>query len=176
VLSHTIEMRKKLTSRFVETVAPPTRRRAEYHDELLPGLRFRVFSTGRKSWSVVGRVKGKQVRHTIGTYPTITLSDAGETARMLLRNMQLGRYTESDPPALRTLGDTVPEFIERHARPKNRDWRATQTMLRRLEPLFHTPLAEIKRADVVRVLDSIIAEGKCSLPSRSCSRGHWIVG
>ena len=132
----------------------------EYHDELLPGLRFRVFSTGRKSWSVVGRVKGKQVRHTIGTYPTITLSDARETARMLLRNMQLGRYTESDPRALRTLGDTVPEFIERHARPKNRDWRATQTMLRRLEPLFHTPLAEIKRADVVRVLDSIIAEGK----------------
>jgi predicted DNA-binding transcriptional regulator AlpA len=42
-------MRKKLTSRFVETVAPPTRRRAEYHDELLPGLRFRVFSTGRFS-------------------------------------------------------------------------------------------------------------------------------
>ena len=29
VLSHTIEMRKKLTSRFVETVAPPTRRRAD---------------------------------------------------------------------------------------------------------------------------------------------------
>ena len=132
----------------------------EYHDELLPGLRFRVFSTGRKSWSVVGRVKGKQVRHTIGTYPTITLSDARDTARMLLRNMQLGKYAEPDPPALRTLGDTVPEFIEKHARPKNRDWRATQTMLRRFEPLFHTPLAEIKRADVVRVLDSIIAEGK----------------
>ena len=33
-------------------------------------------------------------------------------------------------------------------------------MLRRFEPLFHMPLAEIKRADVVRVLDSIIAEGK----------------
>src|SRR5829696_5216903 len=70
-LSHTIEMRKKLTSRFVETVAIPAVRRVEYHDELLPGLRFRVYQTGRKSWSVVGRVDGKQVRYTIGTYPHI---------------------------------------------------------------------------------------------------------
>ena len=78
--------------------------------------------------------------------------------------MQLGKYASADlqqaPPALRTLGDTVPEFIEKHARPKNRDWRATQAMLRRFEPLFANPLSEIKRANVVRVLDSIIAEGK----------------
>ena len=153
-------MRKKLTSRFVETVAPPTTRRAEYHDELLPGLRFRVFSTGRKSWSVVGRVKGKQVRHTIGTYPTISLTEARDTARTLLRDMQLEKYAEPDPSPRRTLGDAIPEFIEKHARPKNRDWRATQSMLQRFRPLFQTPLAEIKRADVVRVLDSIIAEGK----------------
>ena len=157
-------MHKKLTSRFVETVAPPVTRRVEYHDELLPGLRLRVFSTGRKSWSVVGRVQGRQVRHTIGTYPAIALAEARETARAILRDMQLGKYASADlqqaPPALRTLGDTVPEFIEKHARPKNRDWRATQAMLRRFEPLFASPLSEIKRANVVRVLDSIIAEGK----------------
>jgi integrase len=153
-------MRKKLTCRFLETVPPPATRRVEYHDELLLGLRLRVFATGRKSWSVVGRANGKQVRHTIGTYPTISLMEARDTARILLRDMQLGKYVEPDPPRLRTLGDTVPDFIEKHARPKNRDWRATASMLKRFEPLFHIPLAEIKRADVVRVLDSIIAEGK----------------
>ena len=155
-------MRKKLTSRFVQTVAPPTRRRAEYHDELLPGLRFRVFSTGRKSWSVVGRVSGRQIRHTLGTHPTISLAEAREAARKVLRDMQLGKHSQQPlaPPPLRTLGDVVPEFIEKHARPKNRDWSATQSMLQRFRPLFHIPLAEIKRADIVRVLDSIIAEGK----------------
>ena len=152
-------MRKKLTSRFVETVAPPTTRRAEYHDELLPGLRFRVFSTGRKSWSVVGRVKGKQVRHTIGTYPTIPLTEARETARMLLRDMQLGKYTQNPSPLPCALWATRSRNSSKSTHePKNRDWRATQSMLRRFAPLFHIPLTEIKRADVVRILDSIIAE------------------
>jgi hypothetical protein len=81
--------------------------------------------------------------------------EARDTARILLRDMQLGKYVEPDPPRLRTLGDTVPEFIEKHARSKTRDWRATASMLKRFEPLVHIPLAEIKRADV-----GIIAEGK----------------
>jgi hypothetical protein len=55
-------MRQKLTARLVETLPIPKARRAEYHDELLPGLRLRVFITGRKSWSVVGRVDGRQIR------------------------------------------------------------------------------------------------------------------
>jgi hypothetical protein len=43
-------MRKKLTSRLVETLSPPAaKRRIEYHDELLPGLRFRVYQTRRKA-------------------------------------------------------------------------------------------------------------------------------
>jgi integrase len=75
--------------------------------------------------------------------------------------MQLRKHVPNDDaPPLRTLGDVIPEFIEKHARPKNRDWRATASILQRFQPLFHKPLAEIKRADVVRVLDSIIAEGK----------------
>ena len=156
-------MRKKLTSRFVETVAAPRSRRVEYHDELLPGLRLRVFSTGRRSWSVVARVNGRQVRHGLGIYPIVGLSEARDAGRAVLQDIQLGRYAsqqEVTPPALQTLGEVVPEFTEKHARPKNRDWRATASMLRRFEPLFHMPLAEIKRSDVVRILDGIVAEGK----------------
>jgi integrase len=105
-------------------------------------------------------LKGNQVRHTIGTYPIISLAEARYAARAILRDMQLGHVLDDDAPPLRTLGDVIPEFIEKHARPKNRDWRATQSMLQRFQPLFRRRLAEIKRADVVRILDSIIAEGK----------------
>jgi hypothetical protein len=75
-LSHIIGMRQKLTARLVETLPTPKVRRIEVHDELLPGLRLRVFPTGRKTWSVVGRIGREQVRHTLGRYPTITLSEA----------------------------------------------------------------------------------------------------
>jgi integrase len=155
-------MRQKLTARFVETVRIPKAPRVEYHDELLPGLRLRIFSTGRKSFSVVGRVNGRQVRHTLGTYPTVSLSEARDAARVILRDMQLGKHisAEEEPPALRTLGDTVPEFIEKHAKPKNRDWKQSIGLFKRFEGLYDKPLAEIKRADIAKVLDSIMAEGK----------------
>jgi hypothetical protein len=109
---------------------------------------------------VVSRVNGKQVRHTIGAYPVIGLAEAREEARNVLADMQLGRYAREEPVPLRTLGDTIPEFIEKHARPKNRDWKASVSCLKRFEPLYDRPLTEIKRADVARVLDGIIAEGK----------------
>ena len=154
-------MRKKLTSRFVETVALPTRRRAEYHDELLPGLRFRVFSTGRKSWSVVGRVKGKQVRHTIGTYPTILLTEARETGRLLLRNMQLERYTEPEIPLpyarwVTRCRNSSPNMLS----PRTGIGGPHRACCRGSSRYFTCPLAEVKRSDVVRILDRIIAEGK----------------
>jgi integrase len=80
--------------------------------------------------------------------------------------MQLGKHEKAaevpqeDSPPLRTLGDTVPEFIEKHAKAKNRDWKASVGLFKRFEPLFHMPLTEIKRAHVAGVLDTIMAEGK----------------
>ena len=43
---------------------------------------------------------------------------------------------------------------------KNRDRGATPGCLKRFEPLYDMPLADIKRAHVIRILDSIMAEGK----------------
>jgi integrase len=80
--------------------------------------------------------------------------------------MQLGKHVrptnelEDVPPTLRTLGDTIPEFIEKHAKAKNRDWKASVGLLKRFEPLFAMPLCEIKRSHVAGVLDTIMAEGK----------------
>lgn len=43
---------------------------------------------------------------------------------------------------------------------KNRDRGATPGCLKRFEPLYGMPLADIKRAHVIRILDWIMAEGK----------------
>jgi hypothetical protein len=62
-------------------------------------------------------------------------------------------------PAL-TLGEAVPLFIERYAKPKNRRWKDAQRLLGGFQALFAMPLGSLKRSDVVRVLDVLMASGK----------------
>jgi len=100
------------------------------------------------------------VRYAIGSYPLISLADAREQARKILRENQLGRYERAEERQGLTLGEVVPEFIAKHVMVKNRDQNATRGCLKRFEPLYDMPLADIKRAHVIRILDSIIAEGK----------------
>ena len=153
-------MRRKLTARFVETLPPAKDRRYEAWDEILSGFGVRVSANGRRAWFVVGRVNGVQHRHTIGTYPAVSLADAREAARQVLGQMQLGQYGLAHGDNERqTLGQIIPLFIERHARPKNKSWRQSETMLKRFASINTKPLADIRRADIARVLDDIICSG-----------------
>jgi hypothetical protein len=91
-------MRRNLTAKLIENLKPATDRRYEVRDALLPGFGIRVSVSGGKSWFVVARVDGRQVRHTLGTYPIVTLSEAREAARPVLKDIQLGVYAPSKPP------------------------------------------------------------------------------
>ena len=51
-------MKKRLTDRFVHSVAPPASGRAVYIDDDAPGLELRVSAEGRKAWSIRYRPKG----------------------------------------------------------------------------------------------------------------------
>jgi integrase len=161
-------MRKKLTARTIETLSAPTQSRIDVWDDLLPGFGVRLSPTGRKTWFAMGRIGGRLVRHTIGTYPILGLAEAREAARIALGHMQLGLAPNGSPheavvsvdpaPAVRTLGDTIPEFIEKYAKPKNRSWKDSERALNRFTELMQRPLAEIRRAEVVAFLDRIVAE------------------
>lgn len=115
--------------------------------------------TGGKVWYVLPRVRGRAVRIKIGTYPILTLAQARERARQLLGDAQLGRLTKErlDAERLPTLGEIIPEFIELYAKKRNKDWKETQRVLTKFASLERLPLREIKRPDVVRVLDDIAA-------------------
>jgi integrase len=158
---HKLPMRKTLTARQCETLScPAPRRRIDYRDTVVPGLCLRVTATARKTFTLRTRVNRRQVRYAIGSYPLISLADAREQARKILRENQLGRYERAEEREGRTLGEVVPEFIAKHVMVKNRDQNATRGCLKRFEPLYDMPLADIKRAHVIRILDSIMAEGK----------------
>lgn len=75
---------KKLTETFLQNVKTPAAGREEYPDGQggCPGLRLRVYATGRKAWLFEKRVKGGPKRkHTIGTYPELSLKAARDAAR-----------------------------------------------------------------------------------------------
>lgn len=110
----------------------------------------------------MGRVSGRQVRCTIGTYPVVSLAEAREAARIVLRDMQLGSYAtrpEQSPDLPVTLGAIIPEFIQKYAKPKNRGWRETERILQRFHALHPQALGSIKRAEVVKILDEIVLAG-----------------
>ena len=59
-------------------------------DTVLQGFGVRVSPTGRKVWFAVVRVSGRQRRLTIGSYPAVSLAEAREEARKIIRDAQLG--------------------------------------------------------------------------------------
>jgi integrase len=165
-------MRKNLSAKLVENLQPRIDRRYEVRDLLLPGFGVRVSVSGKKSWFAVGRVSGRQVRHTIGSYPIVTLGEAREAARLILKDIQLGLYApaKADPEVLPpTLGQMINQFIDIYAKPKNRGWKAVQATFRKFSSLNDRPITEITRADVVKVLDGIAANGAPIAANRAMS-------
>ena len=153
-------MRKKLTTKTIDALPPATGKRYEVRDVLVPGLHIRVSATGRKVWYLAARVEGRMRRVKLGASPVISLSDARQAAQGILRDVALGKYAESvpGPPEAPTLGDIIPQFIDRHAKRHTKDWKGTQSVLLRMKKLHGMPIDQIKRADVVRELEAMIAD------------------
>ena len=141
-----------------------------FRDTTLPGFGIRVYPTGRKVWFVITRVKARQRRFTIGTHPVLSLGDARSKARQVLRDVQMGAYDEQSPvPVLTTFGEAVALFVSLYAKPKNKGWRETERILTKFAPLYDRPLNDIRRAEIVRVLDALVAHGTPYRANRALS-------
>ncbi|MEM6382000.1 MAG: tyrosine-type recombinase/integrase [Pseudomonadota bacterium] len=164
-------MKRKLTTKLIESLPPATGKRYEARDTLIPGLHLRVSATGGKVWNLSTRVDRRNRRIKLGSYPALSLSDARERARDVLRDIDIGTFEKSDagsPEApVPTLGEVIPQFIELHAKPRNRDWKGTESILTKFAAMNSTPMDQIKRADVHRVLDTIIADGAPTRANRA---------
>src|SRR5580765_201520 len=99
--------RKKLTTLLVTRTKPPAPgpggavTRAEIWDTLLPAFGLRISSTGRKTYCVMYRVRGEQVRQNIGDAAVIDLDEAREKARDALKAVQAGTDPRLARDALR---------------------------------------------------------------------------
>jgi integrase len=166
----------KLTQPAIERLKAPPSGRVEYWDNQLPGFGLRISETGRKTWVVMYRVRGKLVRETLGTVAVIpNVGDARIRARESLLKAQAGvnpveqrRVVEQ---AANRIGERIPEifgttvdlYLQRYAERNTRTSTYKETR-RVLEHDVRTQwedrsVTEIYRRDVVELLDAIVDRG-----------------
>ena len=169
-------MRVKLTAKSVENIKPLPKGRLQIWDIALPGFGLRVTEKGKKSWGVMYRYRDRQRRITIGSYPAFSLAEAREEARAVLRAVERGEDPVAEklsakrkPPAL--FSDSVDQFIELYAKPKNRGWKETRRLLKNnVEPHFkYLSLEDVNKHHVLDVLDVILERGARTQANRTLS-------
>ncbi len=162
--------RVEMTARFVKDVKPPKSGRVEYWDTKLTGLGLRVSELvpteegppkgGRKTWQVMYRHKNRLRRYKLGTYPVLSLADARDDGKAVLRAVARGddpateKRTEHKAPTFSYLAG---EYMEHHAKIKKKSWKKDQRALDRdLLPRFqHRKANDIARHEIITMLRDI---------------------
>ncbi len=132
---------------------------ADYRwDSEISGFGLRVYPSGRKSFVVTYRVRGKQRFLTIGRYGEMTLDQARTEALLTLGRARKGEDPAGERLASRrapTIADLFERYITDHARVKLKPNSAHRNHLvweRHLLPrLRHRKVADVSRADVAQL-------------------------
>lgn len=165
-----------LTDAAVQKKKANPNKRVEIHDG--HGLYLVIQSSGAKSWAYRYRIAGRSRKLTLGPFPTIGVTKA----RSLCSAAALKTKAGGDPAlehrnalaADDSFERVARQFIERHARPKNRTWEQTARWLG-LAPddedkLIRSgkgpvskwgdrKLGTIRQADVIHLLDGLVDSG-----------------
>lgn len=174
-------LRRRFTDQMIERLNSPESGRANYADEVCPGLVLRVTDRGTKTFSVIYKVlgeggvnergrllRGKQHRVTLGRWPFLRLPKAREDARGVIakategRDPRVGRLQDNLIRHTNTFDLVKQRFVDQHAKPRLRNWKTLQSTLDlHVTPVWgQMPLRDIRRSDVHDLLDAIVAKGR----------------
>ena len=156
-------MTRKLTAKTIENLRPGPRRR-EISDGG-SGLWLVMQPSGRRSWAVRYRFAGRPAKLTLGGWPALTLAAARKGAADALHELAQGH----DPAAARkaaaltaaaakanTLAAVAAEYLKREGSKLRTLDQRVSILNRLILPVLGTrPIADIKRSDIVRLLDGI---------------------
>jgi integrase len=147
----------RLTKRFVESRTPTGD--TFYWDDEVAGFGLRVKPSGRRSYIIQYRTKGRvSRRYTIGAHGVFTVEKAREKARRLLQGVRDGRdpaREKEDAAGAPTVAKLAQRYLEEHARAKkkpssvNSDEKNLDNHV--LPELRQRPAAEVTRADIMKL-------------------------
>lgn len=153
---------KKLTDVKVKNLRPQESRYEVFQGD---GFGVRVGTSGKKSWVMFYRnPEGRLRRFTIGRYPAMSLADARAAFEVHRQRLAKGidpaaerdsrRRALDDAPPVDALAD---EYIQKHARPKKKSWKADERLLERfVRPEWGSMKAQdVSKRMVIDLLDRI---------------------
>lgn len=161
----------RLTKTAVEALLPGNVDRF-FWDEDLPGFGVKVTPPGRRSYVVQYRPRGSQQarRVTLGRHGVLTTAKAREDAEQLLARVRLGEDPVAAERATRSAQErakaeaqarrfetVLHEFIERYAKPKNRQWKDARRVIAHdaLPAWEGRPIEDITRRDLMQLIDKV---------------------
>ena len=176
----------KFTDRAISALRPESRR-YEVSEKNTRGLWLRVSPSGVKTFYFRYRYRGKNKGMMLGSYGAVTepgkisLAKAHKLhadARALLKEgkdpADLKQSKIAEEKRAGTISQLADEYIERHAKRKNKSWREYQRMLNKdVLPTWGTRKAkDVTRRDVVLLLDDI--EDRVAQKEGNASAGRSI--
>lgn len=173
-------MARALNQKIIENLKPDPAKRVEIPDGALVGLYLVLQPSGAKSWAVRYRAEGKSRKLTLAPFPRMGLADARKAASEVLRIVSEAGDPAGDRITLAKLkgmerapdSHRFEQVLRRFiAAQERRGRRSTGEMRRILErdalPRWRDrPVAEISGADVVEVIEAIVARGSPVAASR----------
>lgn len=175
-------MSKVLSQRAVETAKPKAKRYGK-PDGITPNQQLIVHPSGEKSYAILPRIHGKQVKITIGNATVLTLAEARTKGKAILAAIANGEDPrQARAAAIRTASETVEvvarKFIERHAKVHTRRWQETERLITSeiLPHLGKRPISSISRSDVIALLDAIVDRGAGVTANRTLTVAKKVFG
>jgi hypothetical protein len=112
--------KRTITQLFLDRITPPKTGRVEYWDTHRRGLCLRVSASGAKTWATTYRVRGKQVRETLGTLAAIPkVDEARRRAHASMERARVGvnpveeRRTATARTAANIVAGAVARYLDR---------------------------------------------------------------
>jgi integrase len=152
-------MRKTLTDKGVAALKPRPQRFA-YPDPELTGHYVRVQPSGAKAFVTVARnPSGKQIWSNIGATDVLSISEAREQAREVIKRVRAGLPAFEAPPTKPdSFEDIAHQWLKRHAEAKQlRSLKNIKRLLRvHVYPKWSDrAFLDIRRSDVAALLDAV---------------------
>ncbi|MDO8398088.1 MAG: site-specific integrase [Bradyrhizobium sp.] len=171
-----VETRKALTDAFCRAQTAPASGRLEFADLRCAGLSFRVTSKGSRTFCFRFRdpLTRASTRATIGTYPDIGLGEARTRADAMRATVAGGANPVIEKrkgragASQRAFSAIAERFMVEHSRRKKRsaDGDDRNLNLHILPKWKSRQIDDIRRADLIELVEGLVATGKPVLANR----------
>jgi integrase len=135
------------------TLPVPEKGIMTYRDAQNPLLQLYITPSRKITFFVRKRIKGRDVRLKVGTYPTLTIAQARSHATALAAQVEKGGDPVAEKKLAAAMGITFGEqsamYIERHCKKRNKTWMKREKEVEKyLQSFLKMPLSSITRDDV----------------------------